>query len=78
MTNAYKIGSLHHCKLNLWQDPRQAVRIATRNKRHSNPMVIARYFVVALGDAPGHGSWVNHDALIPLTPLEQLAMTVKD
>jgi len=32
-----------------------------------------RYFVVALGHDVGHGIWLEHGELTPLTALEQLA-----
>lgn len=71
MTDRYKIFSLHKCKLHLWKDPNQVVRIEARKNSNGYHQ---EYFVVALGDAAGMGAWVSHEKLIPCSPLEILAI----
>jgi len=57
----------------------------TGERRHWRPGRILRiearrgyglysdYFVVAVGDPAGYGSWIEHENLRPLSPLELLA-----
>ena len=52
--------------------PGTILRIA---KRESNWLGYeTRYFCVAVGDDYGYGSWVQHNRVAALTPLELLAL----
>jgi len=73
----FKVGLLCRCKKDLWQNSRQIVRIAKR-KKHWSYRESFTYFVVGDGHATGYGTWVDEKDLIPLTPLELLALQAED
>lgn len=65
-----RIGQLCRTKQNFWQQPAQVVRVAIRKSK--SPWT--RYFVTPLDGPAGYGVWVEAHDLVPLTPLELLAM----
>jgi hypothetical protein len=50
---------------------RKLLRIA---KRKSHSWGSPSYFCVGVGDDYGHGVWLEHNQVTPLTPLELLAL----
>ena len=58
----------------IWSNPNQVLRIAKRERSKYYWTSNERYFVVAVGDKPGYGTWINEDRLKGLSPLDLLAM----
>lgn len=72
--NYLRIGVLCRTKRDLWQKPRQVVRVEMRRyKAEWGPV-----FVSPLDGPAGYGVWVDSRELVPLTPLELLAMQVEE
>lgn len=58
-----------------WGTSKKLLRVA---KRRSHSWAATTYFCVGVGDEFGHGVWLDHKQVVPLTPLELLALQGDD
>lgn len=72
--DAYRVGHYVKSKKKLWRNSNQILIIVKRKKIKRWSGTNYEYFVTVPGAPLGQGSWLDHNEISKLTPLEQLAM----
>jgi hypothetical protein len=81
MKNYLRVGALVKmtgASRRFWRDPNVVLRVAKRKKAYGGFYGTYEYFVVALGDPVGHGTWAGAAKLRALNALELLAHAADD